>query len=293
MAVSGPDSELAGTGGTSAPTLRCHILDTGYTVALEKALMRGGELRKIKCHSIVALLCHPEHGWLLFDAGYASRLLRATRRLPFSIYGLVTPLHLQPELAVAAQLHHFGLKPVGIKTVILSHFHADHVAGLRDFPRARFVALSSAYDDVKQRRGVNALRRAFVPSLMPPDFVQRATLLHAFDGPPLPGLGPTHDLFGDGSIVLVELPGHAHGQIGALVNTEGGRVLLAADGCWMLKQVRLRRPPSRITNVIADDPTAVRATIDGLHTFMEACPDVRVVPSHCPEAFAREVGGPA
>jgi len=271
------------------PFLRCHVLDTGYTVALESFLMRGGALREVRCHSIAGLLEHPEHGWTLFDTGYAPRIFAATRRLPFYIYRLVTPLHVRADLAVAAQLSRSGLQRSDIKRVIISHFHADHVAGLRDFPQAGIIALHSAYDDVRGRRGVNALRRAFVPSLLPRNFARRATLLPAFDGPPLPGLGATYDLFGDGSILLVELPGHARGQIGALANTDGGQVLFAADGCWMLQQVRLRRPPGRITNVIVDDPRAVRATIEGLHKFMQACPDVRVVPSHCPEAFAREV----
>jgi glyoxylase-like metal-dependent hydrolase (beta-lactamase superfamily II) len=271
------------------PILRCHVLDTGYTVALESFLMRGGALRTVRCHSIVALLEHPEHGWTLFDTGYAPRIFAATRRLPFYIYRLVTPLHVRAELAVAAQLYRLGLQRNDIRRVILSHFHADHVAGLRDFPHAHMIALRSAYEDVKARRGVNALRRAFVPSLLPYDFARRATLLGDFDGPPLPGLGPTNDLFGDGSLLLVELPGHARGQMGALANTNNERMLLAADGCWLLRQVRLRRPPGRVTNVIVDDPRAVRATIEGLHVFMQACPDVRVVPSHCPDAFAREM----
>ena len=178
------------------PELRCHVLDTGYTVALESFLMRGGALGKVRCHSIVALLEHPAHGWTLFDTGYAPRIFAATRRLPFYIYRLVTPLHVRAELAVAAQLSRFGLQRSDIKRVIISHFHADHVAGLRDFPQAGIIALRSAYDDVRRRRGVNALRRAFVPSLLPRDFARRATLLPAFDGPPLPGLGPTYDLFG-------------------------------------------------------------------------------------------------
>jgi hypothetical protein len=34
---------------------------------------------------------------------------------------------------------------------------------------------------------------------------------------------------------------------------------------------------------------AVRSTIHNLHTFAEACPDVRIIPCHCPEAYEREV----
>ncbi|HET6314711.1 MAG TPA: MBL fold metallo-hydrolase [Chloroflexia bacterium] len=273
----------------SGPRLRYHVLDTGYCLASEHHIMRGGARRKVKCHSIVGLLRHSQRGWFLWDAGYAPRMLAATRRLPYRLYRLATPLHIEAGLAVAAQLPRFGLSTSDIGTVVLSHFHADHVAGLRDFPDARFIATEAAYDDVRSRRGVSALRRAFIPSLLPPDFGRRATLISSFDGPDLPGLGPTHDLFGDGSALLVRLPGHARGQVGMLASTEGGPVLFAADGCWLTRQVRERRPPHPVTNLIVDDPHAVRSTIEGLHAFMQARPEVAVVPSHCPEAFAREV----
>src|SRR5262245_15718756 len=61
-----------------APPLECHILDTGYCLASEHHLICGGRHRTVHCHSIVALLRHPRHGWLLWDAGYAPRILKAT-----------------------------------------------------------------------------------------------------------------------------------------------------------------------------------------------------------------------
>lgn len=269
--------------------MRYHVLDTGYCLASEHHIMRGGARRKVKCHSIVALLRHPERGWFMWDAGYAPRMLEATRRLPYRLYRLATPLRIEARLVVAAQLPRFGLSASDISTVVISHFHADHIAGLHDFPHARFIATKAAYESVRGRRGVSALRRAFIPSLLPLDFEIRATLISDFAGPPLPGLGQTHDLFGDGSALLVRLPGHAKGQVGMLANTERGPVLFAADGCWLTGQVREQRPPHPITNLFVDDAAAVRSTIEGLHTFMLARPDVAIVPTHCPEAFEREV----
>jgi glyoxylase-like metal-dependent hydrolase (beta-lactamase superfamily II) len=271
------------------PLLRCHILDTGFCTASEHHLIRGGRRVRLAVHSVAALLQHPQRGWLLWDAGYAPRLLDATRRLPFRLYRWATPMHVRPELAVAAQLPRFGLTPGGVKTVVISHFHADHVAGLRDFPRADLVALRSAYEDVAGRRGLRALAVAFVPALLPDDFEKRAALLPAFAGPALGPLGPSHDLFGDGSALLVELPGHARGQMGLLANTEKGRLFFAADSVWLSASYRERRPPHRMTHFFIDDPAAMRQTIDRLHDFAAAFPDVAVVPSHCPEAFAAHV----
>jgi glyoxylase-like metal-dependent hydrolase (beta-lactamase superfamily II) len=267
------------------------MLDTGYCLAWESHVLQGGQHRHIACHSLVALLRHPEHGWLLWDTGYAPRMLEVTRRLPFRLYRYATPLCLRPDLAVAAQLQQRGLAARDIRRVLISHFHADHIAGLRDFPAAELIASQVAYDDIASRRGLGALSRAFIPELLPEDFSSRATLLSAFEGSPLPALGPTHDLFGDGSLLLVSLPGHARGQMGLLAQTERGRILFAADGCWLRRSVRECRSPSPLTNLIVDDPRAVHTTIEKLHAFAKACPDVILVPSHCPEAFAEEVEG--
>lgn len=271
------------------PTVECHVLDTGYCLAHENLVLRGGARKQIECHSIVALLRHPKQGWLLWDTGYAPRMWDATRRWPFWLYRRATPLHIRPELAVAAQLERFGLTAADVQSIVVSHFHADHIAGVCDFPHSRFIASAAAYADVRERQGFAALRRAFIPALLPDDFARRVQLLPRFSGSALPGLGPSHDLFGDGSLLLVELPGHACGQLGLLAQTDRGPVLFAADSCWHSRSIRERRPPHPLTYLFVDDARAVRSTIAGLHKFAAARPDVRIVPSHCPEAFAREV----
>lgn len=266
--------------------VRCFMLDTGYCLAWENHVIQGGQHQRIACHSLVALLYHPEHGWLLWDTGYAPRMLEATQHLPFSLYRHATPLHIPPELAVVEQLKNWHITSKDINYVLLSHFHADHIAGLRDFPTARFFATQRAYADVTRRQGLSALRRAFIPALLPDDFNERVTLIRTFDSSPLSVLGPTYDLFGDKSLLLFLLPGHARGQMGLLANTEQGPILFAADACWLTRSIRENRPPSPLTHFFIDDAHALRSTLQALHDFSLAHPDVLIVPSHCPEALA-------
>ncbi|NTW02245.1 MAG: MBL fold metallo-hydrolase [Oscillochloris sp.] len=235
------------------------------------------------CRALVALIGHPKHGWTLFDTGYAPRMLEVTHHLPWRLYRLATPLHIRPEQAAVRQIAGYGLAPADIGRVIISHFHADHVAGLRDFPGVPLIATAPALESIAGLRGLAALRRAHIPALLPDDLAERVCALPAFAGPPLPYLGPSHDLFGDGSLLLVALPGHARGQIGALVQTATGPVFLAADGAWTSQAIREQRPPARITHLFVDDPQALHLTLSNLAAFAIACPEVRIIPTHCPE----------
>lgn len=268
---------------TTSVTLR--LLDTGYCLVSERHMLRGGAKTTLECHALVGLIEHPTEGFILFDTGYAPRMLAATASLPYALYRAATPLRLDPALALVAQLPRLGIALEDVTTVVISHFHADHIAGLHDFPVARLIATQEGYAAVAELRGLAALRRAFLPSLMPRDFAARATLLSDFSGPALPALGPTHDVFGDGMLRLVRLPGHACGQIGTLVQTERGPVLLAADGAWHSRAVREQRPPAAVTRFVVDDWHAVDDTIRRLHAFSQACPDVAILPTHCPEVY--------
>lgn len=267
----------------------CHIVDTGYCVAHTHHIIQGGSREVLVCHSLVALIHHPQRGWGLWDTGYAPRMQDLIRRWPWWLYGQMTPLHMLPELAVIAQLPRFALTPEHIRWIVLSHLHADHIAGLLDFPHATLFVTESAYRSVAHLSGIQALRRAFIPELLPADFVERAVWVGDFNAAPLPDLGATHDLFGDGALRLVDLPGHARGQIGMLVTTAERQILLAADGAWMTQAIRERKPPSQLTAFIVDDWPAVQTTLDRLHNFALACPGVALVPTHCPEAYIREV----
>lgn len=267
----------------------CHVLDTGHCLARESMLIRGGSRQEIACHSLVALIEHPRHGWGLWDTGYAPRMEAATARWPFRLYRHATPLRLRPELALPAQLPRWGLSPADIRWIILSHLHADHIAGLLDFPNAELILTAAAYDSVVGLRGWRALARAFIPSLLPADLAGRARFVREFSAAPLPALGSTYDVFEDGALQLVMLPGHGRGQVGLLAHTAERRILFAADAAWISRSIRERRLPHPLTYLFIDNRRELRESLDRLHAFAQQFPDVTIVPSHCPEAYAREV----
>jgi glyoxylase-like metal-dependent hydrolase (beta-lactamase superfamily II) len=178
-----------------------------------------------------------------------------------------------------------GVATDEVRTVVLSHFHPDHVGGLRDFPRARIVASAEAWRQAVGARGWRGLRRGHLPGLLPADFGSRLLPVEGLDGNP-ERHGPfsnTHDLFGDGRLRLVPLPGHATGHMGLLVQlTEDRRVLFVADACWMSAGYRRGALPSRLTRLVTDDARRLQDSLARIHSAWRDDPGLLVVPSHCP-----------
>ncbi len=260
------------------------ILDTGYCTARANFVARGTGWHEIRCHAPAFLIRHPARGALLFDTGYAPRLLEAFAHWPDRLYKYATPTTIGTSALLQLEAH--AVSGADVRTVIVSHLHADHVAGLHDFPQARFVMSRAALALQQSARGIDAVRRGILQRLFPTDFVARSTVIERLDGTPLPHLGATHDLFDDGSVVLVGMPGHARGQLGALLRTDRGPVLLCADGAWTSQAYRELRPPHPITALMQDDMHALSRTLKALQQFAATRPDVTILPTHCPDTLA-------
>jgi glyoxylase-like metal-dependent hydrolase (beta-lactamase superfamily II) len=255
--------------------------------------IRGGRWRTVDFPALVALIVHPVHGPILYDTGYADRFEIETARFPERLYRWLTPMELPGEERLGAQLGRLGVRLDDVERVLISHLHADHVAGLRDLPRAGFTALEAdvaGHLDGSLSRW-QALRRGVLPGLLPPDFGARLTLA---DGRPPVALGPSwapfeqgYDLFGDRSLIGIALPGHSPAQLGVLLRTTQDRlVLLAADSCWSARAWREQRMPSILARPVFADWHAYRRTLAGLRQIASRNPDLAIIPSHCAATFA-------
>ncbi|WP_254509239.1 NAD-dependent epimerase/dehydratase family protein [Anatilimnocola floriformis] len=264
------------------------LFTTGYTPQPYYLAERGQGRNIIPFHATCALITHPQFGHFLFDTGYAPRFRTATARFPYSIYGRLSPVVCSESLTIRAQLQELGIDSRDIRGIILSHYHADHVAGLRDFPSSDFISSQAAWSDVAGRSGFAALRRGFLPALLSDDFAKRLHTIESFHDP---GFGPfsqTHDLFGDGSVRLIQLPGHARGQIGAIVQQgPAKRTLLAADAIWTLGSLRANALPHWKTFSFVDSVADMRTSLNQLHELSQQHPAIEIVPTHCPEIADR------
>ena len=90
------------------------------------------------------------------------------------------------------------------------------------------------------------------------------------------------DLFGDGSVVLVPLPGHTDGSLGVFVNLRSGkRFLFTGDLTWALEGFELpAERPWMARKLVDADEAEVRRSIVKVHWLMKKYPDLIVVPAH-------------
>ncbi len=272
--------------------IKLTLLNAGYCTHPEFVVMKGGQRQSVPFPAGFALLEHSDLGPILFDTGYSYRFYSETSQFPASLYAKITPVFVEARDTAQAQLEALGIVAEDIQTIIISHFHADHIGGLRDFPNARFIFLEAAYEAVRNRRGFKAVLAGYLPGLLPADFEDRMTPLSDTQYQPIPfDVTPFDqgiDVFNDRTVWAVDLPGHAIGQMGLFVQTDVEElVFLAADVCWTSSAYRELRWPHSITKLILADPKAFRATLRKVHHLHQHQPNLQIILSHCQESYAR------
>ncbi|KAF3403701.1 Cytochrome P450 monooxygenase andK [Penicillium rolfsii] len=185
---------------------------------------------------------------LIFDLGL---------RHPIESYPLPIQQHVstrQPvttEPDVIQSLEAGGLAPADIDYVILSHLHWDHIGNPRAFDRSTFIVGPGALSLLDREHGALPGSHSFFESdLLPRERtieLPESTAVAGEDysvepAPTSPDwkqnwkvrgrLPRTMDIFGDGSLLVVDVPGHLPGHINLLARTgPGALVYLAGDTC--------------------------------------------------------------
>lgn len=115
---------------------------------------------------------------------------------------------------IVDQLARIGVKPEQVSLIGISHYHYDHTGQAAAFPGATLL-----------------LGSADVAVLRQPGDERAAPLAHWLSGAgKLDPVSGDRDVYGDGSVVMLDLPGHTPGHHGLLVRlAHGGPILLSGD----------------------------------------------------------------
>ncbi|WP_321503426.1 MBL fold metallo-hydrolase [Breoghania sp.] len=224
----------------------------------ERIVVRKGKWRPIDLRVRYGLCLHPDKGPVLIDTGYTAHALHAGQRsLALRLYGSVLSPRLVPENQPEVFLRRFSLSPADVNLVVLTHFHADHVSGLQLFPNARFIADADAWRRIASCSRVGQLRHGVFSELIPPDFSRRLEPLADCAGVDCQRYGFSgKDLLGDGSMIAVDLPGHAAGHFGILFPRQDPPLFYAVDAQWVHAALSSNRRPGFPASLIAHDAGA-------------------------------------
>jgi N-acyl homoserine lactone hydrolase len=193
--------------------MKMHVL-SGGRLRVRKAMYDAdaprGETLDVPVSSI--LLRHAQ-GNVLFDTGCNPAAAKDPQGHWAGLAKIMTPVA-PPEDNVITALGAIGLGCDDIDVVVCSHLHADHCGCNTFFKRATVVIHAK---EIEAARAPDALLAGYIAAEW-----ERTNEPDAVDG--------ERDLFGDGRLVILPLPGHTPGTIGVLAVLEkSGTFLLASD----------------------------------------------------------------
>jgi len=154
-------------------------------------------------------------GWLLWDTGVGDVVADKPegQKSPAGVWF--------NKKKLATQLAELGLKPSDIRYLALSHSHNDHIGNVDLFPQATLLLQKAEFD--------------WPSPLGVPRFKKEQ---------PVKTVEGDHDVFGDGSVMLISTPGHSPGHQCLLVKLpKTGAMLLSGDAVHTKANWDNRRAP--------------------------------------------------
>jgi glyoxylase-like metal-dependent hydrolase (beta-lactamase superfamily II) len=164
------------------------------------------------------------------------------------------------DKTLAEQLAQVGLKPADIDIVGISHMHSDHTGQAAEMPQAELLIGKADFDQTKGKDDPFGSWRT--------------------EGAKVRAVTGDTDVFGDGSVVALHLPGHTPDHLALLVKLASGPVLLTGD-LYHSRDAREKRgvPPFN---------TSREETLQSMDTFEKLAKDTgaKVVIQHEPRDIA-------
>ncbi|MEX6627197.1 MBL fold metallo-hydrolase [Tenacibaculum salmonis] len=251
------------------------IIETGFAKTPEAFVFRAGNLFKTRRLSHVSILIQHPKGTFVLDTGLGSQIKEQYQK-HFSFIDRqlfkFTKLNSLKENLVKNKFN-----PDAIDFIIPSHLHFDHASGIEDFPKATVWTTKEEYDHAFSEE---ATPPAFIKKQYDADFIKWKFI--DFTSTQYEIFKDSYDVFNDGTVVLVKLPGHTKGSIGMFVNLKSGkRYFFTGDLTWATEAFITPSEKHIIPRKKVDDNSQkVKETIVMVHHLKKKKPQIIIVPAH-------------
>jgi glyoxylase-like metal-dependent hydrolase (beta-lactamase superfamily II) len=226
-------------------------------------------------------------GLVLFDTGQDRASVTDPDYFPGGpngfVYSRLAKFDIGPDQTLTAGLRGLGHKVDDVHTAVVSHLHQDHIGGLPVLGRSEIVVSgaewTSLHKPLPEARGLMPAH-IDLPGLrwkqVEPERLTQPALLPFEHG---------HDLFGDGSLVLLPTPGHTPGSLSMLVRRPGRRpLLMVGDLTYDDRLLAHGHLPG------VGDKRRMRTATAKVNALRAALPGLVVLPAHDPGATDRLAG---
>lgn len=264
--------------------MKISFLSTGSARVSLGLFVKGGGRRKVR-FPILCVLIERDSDLVLFDTGISTRFQTEMRPLVyrgnwfFSRFIMHTQFDPSDD-ALVNQLKVLGYSPAEIKHVVISHLHWDHAGGMRDFPGATFTVSRREWEHAVSRKGLNLFKGAYIKD----EFLEvglDVDLVEPDPKRPYLGFPASCDVFDDGTMVLVDLPGHAPGQIGMVLNLPSGRrFFFTGDAFYFPESLEMLAPKSRLMSSLVTEGPEAEESLKSIWRVARDEPDIEVVSNH-------------
>jgi glyoxylase-like metal-dependent hydrolase (beta-lactamase superfamily II) len=188
-------------------------------------------------------------------------------------------LRIGPEDSLSRNLERLAFSPSDVRKVVFSHLHFDHIGGIREVsPQAELLVSQKEWLQLAKRHPERDwILREHIEL---PNTRWRQVEFVRTDEEVLAAFGVSHDVMGDGSMVLLPTPGHTPGSMSLLVRSAGHPPLLFVGDLTYDPELLMR---DQVPGVYSDR-AELKASFAKVRALKEVLPDLLVLGSHDPAA---------